>query len=159
VVCCLGKGGGFVGLGRFVEGLLREICVAGFVADTIRPQDLGLTVQFDQQSRGDRGFGDDGQANWRSILPIYAPPISYLHLYECDLFSVSVGTGPVVESVALFHLVLLSAYDHWSRFEAWVTCSMTEGWICILERGTFCIFFVLKSPNLELILLVGSLCF
>jgi hypothetical protein len=54
------------------------------VADTIRPSDVGLG-DVEQQNRG---FGDDGQGEWRSILPRWAPPISYLHLYECELFSV-----------------------------------------------------------------------
>lgn len=64
----------------------------GLGADTIKPQDLGLTTT-DHHNRGDRGYGDDGQGNWRTNgVPRYAPPISYLHLYECDLFSVGVGT-------------------------------------------------------------------
>ena len=82
--------------------------MAGLVADPIKPQDLGLTVA-DQQNRVDRGFGDDGQGNWRPILPRYAPPISYLHLYECELFSVSARIDCVVDC---------GSVDPWSHFEA-----------------------------------------
>ncbi|KAG0573844.1 hypothetical protein KC19_VG214400 [Ceratodon purpureus] len=71
------------------------------VLDTIKPQDLGLTIQSDQQNRGDRGFVDDVQGNWRSILPRYAPPISYLHLYECDLFSMGIFVLPTSASIPL----------------------------------------------------------
>ncbi|KAG0595781.1 hypothetical protein M758_UG196800 [Ceratodon purpureus] len=71
------------------------------VLDTIKPQDLGLTIQSDQQNRGDRGVGGDGQGSWRSILPRYAPPISYLHLYECDLFSMGIFVLPTSASIPL----------------------------------------------------------
>lgn len=91
----LGEDGGLFGkesiflmsFGSFRRSLLRESVLAGSVADSIKPQDLELGT-FEQQNRGDRGFGDDGQGNWRPIMSRYAPPISYLHLYDCDLFSV-----------------------------------------------------------------------
>jgi len=68
------------------------------VLDSIKPQDLGLTEQL---NRGDRGFGDDGQGSWRPIMSRYAPPISYLHLYECDLFSMGVFVLPTSASIPL----------------------------------------------------------
>lgn len=90
----------FIGKGRCCGGLESRVeifdevwflfllridpCWRGWFSDSIKPQDLGL-VTFEQN----RGFGDlDGQGKRRPIMPRYAPPISYLHLYECDLFSV-----------------------------------------------------------------------
>jgi hypothetical protein len=67
------------------------------ILDTIRPSDVGLG-DVEQQNRG---FGDDGQGEWRSILPRWAPPISYLHLYECELFSMGIFCLPTSATIPL----------------------------------------------------------
>lgn len=68
--------------------IVYRTCLGGSVADSIKPQDLGLGT-IDQHNRG---LGDDGKEKCRPILSRYVPVISYLHLYECDLFSVRAGT-------------------------------------------------------------------
>lgn len=68
------------------------------VLDSIKPQDLGL--QISEQNRGIRGFGDDVKG-WRPMMTRYAPPISYLHLYESDLFSMGIFVLPTSASIPL----------------------------------------------------------
>ncbi|XP_024367191.1 plant cysteine oxidase 4 [Physcomitrium patens] len=68
------------------------------VLDSIKPVDLGLIIP-EQQNGGIRGFADAGPGNWRR--PRYAPPISYLHLYECDVFSTGVFVLPTLASIPL----------------------------------------------------------
>ncbi|XP_024399773.1 plant cysteine oxidase 4 isoform X2 [Physcomitrium patens] len=68
------------------------------VLDNIKPSDLGL-VNDEQQNGGDRCFTGDGKGNW--LRPRYSLPISYLHLYECDLFSMGVFVLPTSASIPL----------------------------------------------------------
>uniref|UniRef100_A0A7I4E332 cysteine dioxygenase n=1 Tax=Physcomitrium patens TaxID=3218 RepID=A0A7I4E332_PHYPA len=70
---------------------------ATFSLHSIKPQDLGLGT-IDQHNRG---LGDDGKEKCRPILSRYVPVISYLHLYECDLFSMGVFVLPASASIPL----------------------------------------------------------
>lgn len=61
------------------------------VTDSVKPSDVGLGDE-QQQERGFGFFGGNGQGGRHSsMVARWAPPISYLHLYECEHFSVSTG--------------------------------------------------------------------
>lgn len=55
-----------------------------FVSDKIKPSDVGL----EQEAQLVRGFTGcvNQPSGWESSLP----PIRYIHIYECDSFSVRV---------------------------------------------------------------------
>lgn len=74
------------------------------IIDTITPSDLGLDkVTFSQQ---DRGFGFFGLLNGRkgrhtSMLARWAPPISYLHIHDCEYFSMGIFCLPTSAVIPL----------------------------------------------------------
>jgi hypothetical protein len=59
------------------------------ITDNVKALDVGLEEE-DQPERGFGFFGSNGETGRHSsMVPRWSPPISYLHLYECEQFSVS----------------------------------------------------------------------
>jgi hypothetical protein len=59
------------------------------IAENVKALDVGLEEE-EQQERGFGFFGSNGETGRHSsMVPRWSPPISYLHLYECEQFSVS----------------------------------------------------------------------
>jgi hypothetical protein len=57
--------------------------------ENVKALDVGLEEE-EQQERGFGFFGSNGETGRHSsMVPRWSPPISYLHLYECEQFSVS----------------------------------------------------------------------
>lgn len=72
--------------------------------DSIKPSDVGLDE--DVYSQHDRGFGFFGTMNGRrgrhsSMVSRWAPPISYLHIYECEDFSMGIFCLPTSAVIPL----------------------------------------------------------
>lgn len=98
---------------------LFEACKGAFVAgqpptqqaldtvrallDTFRPADVGLDEAAEPD--GQRGFGFFGFSGRRgrhsTVVPRWSPPITYLHLYECDEFSMGIFCLPTSASIPL----------------------------------------------------------
>lgn len=74
-----------------------------FVSDKIKPSDVGLEQEA-QSVRSWTGTVRERNGNLRSM-----PTIKYLHLHECDSFSVSVSN--------LFSSGFIDLFAHWKRVE------------------------------------------
>lgn len=57
-------------------------------SDTITPADVGLRDDSVEEDRG-HGFFDSNFLKSSARVARWAQPITYLHIYECDAFSVS----------------------------------------------------------------------
>eukprot|EP00249_Psilotum_nudum_P018867 c26993_g1_i2 orf=1085-1837(-) len=74
------------------------------ILDRMKPSDVGLDEQLFAQH--DRGFGFFGMLNGRrgchsSLVARWAPPISYLHIHECEKFSMGVFCLPTSAVIPL----------------------------------------------------------
>jgi len=95
------------------------------VLDTIKPVDVGLNEDVFEN---DHGYGLFGPSLWRGrhsrIVARWAAPVTYLHLYECDRFSIGIfclpasavipfhnHPGMTVLSKLLFGSMYIKAYD------------------------------------------------
>lgn len=69
--------------------------------DGIKPMDVGLDETMPTEN--DRGFGFFGMMNGRhsSIVSRWAPPVSYLHIYECEDFSMGIFCLPTSAVIPL----------------------------------------------------------
>lgn len=95
------------------------------VLDTIKPVDVGLNEDVFEE---DHGYGFFGPSLWRGrhsrIVAQWAAPVTYLHLHECDRFSIGIFCLPAsavipfhnhprmtVLSKLLFGSMYIKAYD------------------------------------------------
>lgn len=74
------------------------------ILDSIKPSDVGLDE--DMFAQHERGFGFFGKMNGRrgrhsSMVSRWAPPISYLHIYECEDFSMGIFCLPTSAVIPL----------------------------------------------------------
>eukprot|EP00249_Psilotum_nudum_P010508 c22578_g2_i1 orf=62-721(+) len=71
--------------------------------DCIKPCDVGLDENFFSQLG--QGFGFSGTLNdqngWYSSVNRWCPPISYIHIYECDDFSMGIFCLPTSAVIPL----------------------------------------------------------
>lgn len=71
------------------------------VLDNIKASDVGLDESSVEQERGFGLFGKNGVRGRHSISARWAPPISYLHLYECEGFSMGIFCLPTSAVIPL----------------------------------------------------------
>jgi plant cysteine oxidase len=57
-------------------------------SDTITPAEVGLKEETLEDERG-HGFFGSSFSNYSSRAARWAQPITYLHIYDCDSFTVS----------------------------------------------------------------------
>eukprot|EP00897_Mesotaenium_endlicherianum_P002301 jgi/Mesen1/2099/ME000151S01359 len=70
------------------------------ILDKVKPSDVGLVAT--QEERGFGYFGMNGRKGRHSaIVPKWAPPITYLHLHECDKFSMGIFCIPTGAAIPL----------------------------------------------------------
>eukprot|EP00249_Psilotum_nudum_P010505 c22578_g1_i1 orf=1113-1880(+) len=87
------------------EGSLSSLAIQPVRSqlDCIEPCDVGLDENFFAQL--DQGFGCFGTRNsrksWYSPVARWCPPISYLHIYECDEFSMGIFCLPTSAIIPL----------------------------------------------------------
>lgn len=75
------------------------------IIDVITPSDLGLNEEIFAQ-HDDRGFGffgvsNSGRGQHSSMVARWALPISYLHIYECEHFSMGIFCLPTSAVIPL----------------------------------------------------------
>ncbi|KAL3687918.1 hypothetical protein R1sor_014227 [Riccia sorocarpa] len=102
------------------------------ILDSIKPADVGLDEDdARQQERGFGYFGTNGRRGRHSpMVARWAPPISYLHLYECEDFSMGIfclptsariplhnHPGMTVMSKLLYGSLHVKAYDWVNPFD------------------------------------------
>lgn len=72
------------------------------VLNSVKSSDVGLDEESaEQQERGFGLFGVNGRRGRHSLLARWAPPISYLHLYECEAFSMGIFCLPTSAVIPL----------------------------------------------------------
>ncbi|CAM6128636.1 unnamed protein product [Calypogeia fissa] len=71
------------------------------VLDGIKASDVGLEENSVEQERGFGMFGRNGVRGRHSMSARWAPPISYLHLYECESFSMGIFCLPTSAVIPL----------------------------------------------------------
>ncbi|CAM6046865.1 unnamed protein product [Sphagnum compactum] len=69
--------------------------------ENVKALDVGLEEE-EQQERGFGFFGSNGETGRHSsMVPRWSPPISYLHLYECEQFSMGIFCLPTSAAIPL----------------------------------------------------------
>eukprot|EP00252_Welwitschia_mirabilis_P024513 TRINITY_DN7304_c0_g1_i1.p1 TRINITY_DN7304_c0_g1~~TRINITY_DN7304_c0_g1_i1.p1 ORF type:complete len:256 (-),score=43.24 TRINITY_DN7304_c0_g1_i1:326-1093(-) len=72
------------------------------VLDTFSPADVGLSEDISEQDRGYGFFGQNLQRNRLSnIVARWSQPVTYLHIYECDRFSIGIFCLPTSACIPL----------------------------------------------------------
>jgi cysteamine dioxygenase len=64
------------------------------VSDTITPKDVGLGDDGGVEDDSGHGFFDSDFLKGPARVARWAQPITYLHIYQCDAFSVSPLVSP-----------------------------------------------------------------
>eukprot|EP00245_Coleochaete_scutata_P007501 TRINITY_DN2292_c0_g1_i1.p1 TRINITY_DN2292_c0_g1~~TRINITY_DN2292_c0_g1_i1.p1 ORF type:complete len:277 (-),score=47.27 TRINITY_DN2292_c0_g1_i1:418-1248(-) len=72
------------------------------ILDQIKPKDVGLELASADNQRGFGFFGNAAKNGRRHTLTSrWAPPITYLHLYECEEFSMGIFCLPTSAAIPL----------------------------------------------------------
>eukprot|EP00850_Spirogloea_muscicola_P010041 SM000058S18471 [mRNA] locus=s58:62132:64034:- [translate_table: standard] len=69
--------------------------------DAFQAEDVGLTPELDTPQRGLGFLGLGSRSRHSAFPPRWAPPITYLHLHECDAFSMGIFCFPSSAAIPL----------------------------------------------------------
>eukprot|EP01018_Ginkgo_biloba_P014852 Gb_41311 [translate_table: standard] len=80
----------------------RAIQILRSLLDTIKPIDVGLNEDALEQDRGYGFFGQNMQRNRHSaIVARWSQPVTYLHIHECDSFTMGIFCLPTSAVIPL----------------------------------------------------------